>query len=61
MTKYFCDRCKKPSDYKLEYVSFPDRVSFLKRNEVQRAELCESCVSVLVNIFKNFMKGEYNG
>jgi hypothetical protein len=60
MTKYFCDRCKKPSDDRLEYVSIPDRGAW--RNGLkQTAELCYPCLGMLITMFKGFMNGGSNG
>ena len=58
MTKYFCDRCKKVSDCRPEYVSIPDRGGFWFRgNSSRQAELCGECLIQLLKMFDKFMGG----
>ncbi len=54
MTKYFCDRCKKVSDSRPEYVGFRSH-GFMERSV--HADLCDACFISLLNLFKEFVKG----
>jgi hypothetical protein len=59
MTKYFCDRCRKVSDTRPNYVSFPERHSMFGRNP-HTADLCEVCTKFLIAMFRDFME-DFNG
>ncbi len=59
MTKYFCDRCKKPQNNRPSYVSFPDFASWACpiTKISYTADLCNDCLQALVVTFLEFMKG----
>ena len=59
MTKYFCDRCRKVSDTRLNYVSFPERRGIFNGNPLT-AELCSDCTKFLIAMFRDFME-DFNG
>jgi hypothetical protein len=61
MTKYFCDRCRKVSDTRLNYVSFPECPRRLFVDAVPNtAELCDACTQFLIAMFRDFME-DFNG
>lgn len=55
MTKYFCDHCKKVSDFRLDGVSIPN--PWLRGNSSRQAELCGECLIQLLKMFDKFMGG----
>ncbi len=59
MTKYFCDRCKKVSDFRPDSVCIPNGGYVMRvwGNSPRQAELCGECLSQLLKMFDKFMGG----
>ncbi len=56
MTKYFCDRCKKVSNFRLDSVFIPNG-GYVWGDSSRQAELCGECLIQLLKTFDKFMGG----